>query len=168
MATESEEAEPLDKVWHWLGAACCAVGTWLAYLLGGWDAALGLMFLAMGLDYFTVILCALMGKSAKSETGRFLSAVAYRGITKKLMMLVIVAVATMVDRLLGTDGVCRIAAIGFYVANEGMSIIENASAMGVPFPRGLLDTLERLRKRSDSAGALKDEDDQDKDEEGKP
>ncbi len=152
----------MDNVWRWICAAGGTVLTWLAYLLGGWDAALSIMFMAMGLDYFTGILCALMGHSSKTPSGRFLSSVAYRGLTKKLMMLVIVAVATMVDRLVGTDGVCRLAAIGFYVANEGMSVIENASAMGVPFPKGLLDTLERLRKRSDSAGALKDEDEEEK------
>ena len=147
----------MDAVWRWICAAVGALGAWLAYLLGGWDAALGLMFVAMGLDYFTGILCALLGKSSKTATGKFLSTVAYKGITKKLMMLIIVMVATMLDRLVGTDGVCRIAAIGFYAANEGMSIIENASAMGVPFPQGLLDTLERLRNKSSEAGALEDE-----------
>lgn len=151
----------MDRAWHWLCAACGAVGAWIAYLLGGWDAALSLMFVAMGLDYFTGILCALMGRSAKTPTGWFRSAVAYRGLTKKMMMLIIVMVATMVDRLIGTDGVCRIAAIGFYVANEGMSIIENAHAMGVPFPQGLLDTLERLRKRSGDTSALHNENDSD-------
>lgn len=156
----------MDAVWRWICAAIGTVGTWIAYLLGGWDAALGLMFIAMGLDYVTGIICALVGRSTKTENGRFLSSVAYRGITKKMMMLVIVMVATMVDRLVGTDGVCRIAAIGFYAANEGMSIIENASAMGVPFPKGLLDTLERLRKRGDAAVGIEEET-QDKNDESK-
>lgn len=149
----------MDAVWRWICAAVGAVGTWIAYLLGGWDAALGLMFIAMGLDYATGIVCALVGRSTKTKSGRFQSCEAYRGITKKLMMLVIVMVATMVDRLIGTDGVCRIAAIGFYAANEGMSIIENASAMGVVVPKGLLDTLRRLRKRSDGVAGLEEEDD---------
>ena len=152
----------MDAVWKWICAAVGTLGTWIAYLLGGWDGALGIMFIAMGLDYFTGILCALLGKSPKTENGHFLSSVAYAGLTKKMMMLVIVMVATLVDRLIGTNGVCRIAAIGFYVANEGMSIIENASAMGVPFPKGLLDTLERLRKRSGETTAI-DETDETKD-----
>jgi len=156
----------MAEVWRWICAAVGALGTWIAYLLGGWDAALSLMFIAMGLDYATGVLCALMGRSTKTETGRFISSVAYRGITKKLMMLVIVMVATMVDRLVGTDGVCRIAAIGFYAANEGMSVIENASAMGVPFPKGLLDTLEKLRKRSDEAGMTDDGDNDNEPKEG--
>ena len=145
------------SVWCWLGRAAGTLGAWLAYLMGGWDAALGIMFLAMGLDYVTGILCALMGKSPKTENGRFMSSVAFAGLTRKMMMLIIVMVATLLDRLIGTDGVCRIAAIGFYVANEGMSIIENANAMGVPFPQGLLDTLQRLREKSNGTGALNDE-----------
>lgn len=156
----------MTEVWRWICAAVGAVGTWIAYLLGGWDAALGLMFVAMGLDYSTGILCALMGRSSKTDTGHFVSAVAYRGITKKLMMLIIVMVATMVDRLVGTDGVCRIAAIGFYSANEGMSVVENANAMGVPFPKGLLDTLERIRKRSDHIGISENLDNDDTPKEG--
>jgi len=148
----------MDHLWRWLCAVSGAVAAWLAYLLGGWDAALSIMFVAMGLDYFTGILCALMGKSTKTETGTFKSSVAFAGLTRKMMMLVIVMVATLLDRLVGTEGVCRIAAIGFYVANEGMSIIENANAMGVPFPQGLLDTLTRLREKS-NATRLPDNDD---------
>ena len=142
------------SIWCWLGRAAGALGAWLAYLMGGWDAALGIMFLAMGLDYVTGILCALMGKSPKTDTGGFKSSVAFAGLTRKMMMLIIVMVATLLDRLIGTDGVCRIAAIGFYVANEGMSIIENASAMGVPFPQGLLDTLQRLRDKSNGTSGM--------------
>lgn len=141
-------------VWSFLVRAAGAVCAWFAFLLGGWDAALRIMFLAMGLDYVTGIACAIMGKSPKSETGKFASSVAFAGLTKKMMMLVIVMVATLVDQLIGTDGVCRIAAIGFYVANEGMSIIENANSMGVPFPQGLLDTLKRLRDRSSNTTGL--------------
>ena len=156
----------MDSVWRWICAAVGTLGAWLAYLLGGWDVALGIMFLAMALDYLTGILVALMGKSTKTETGTFRSSVAFAGLTKKMMMLVIVMVATMLDRLVGTDGVCRIAAIGFYVANEGMSIIENASAMGVPFPQGLLDMLKRLRDKSSKTGSTEEDDQNNEKKEG--
>jgi len=62
--------------------------------------------------------------------------------------------------------VCRIAAIGFYVANEGMSIIENASAMGVPFPPGLLDMLKRLRDKSSKTGSTEEDDQNNEKKEG--
>ena len=155
----------LRDIWIWICGAAATIGTWLAYLLGGWDAAIGTMFVAMALDYVTGILCALIGRSPKTQTGHFSSAVAFRGITIKMMMLIIIMVATMVDRLLGTEGIARLAAISFYVANEGMSVIENANAMGVPFPRGLLDTLKRVKRRGDATTAI---DEESTDEEDKP
>ena len=97
------------------------------------------------------IIAAVMGKSEKTENGRFRSNVAFVGITKKLMMLVIVAVAVAVDKLMGTDGICRLATIGFYAANEAMSIIENASKIGVPFPASLLDFLRRIRDKNNGS-----------------
>ena len=139
----------MNAVIKWILGALGTVGTWCAYLLGGWDSALTIMFIVMGLDYATGIIVALMKRSNKTEDGGFKSSVAFAGITKKLLMLIIVAVAVAVDRLMGTDGICRLATIGFYSANEGMSIIENASKIGVPFPASLLEFLERIRKKND-------------------
>lgn len=144
----------LMRFFRGLGATAL---TWLLWLLGGWDAALGLMFTAMGLDYFTGVLTALLGRSDKTADGGFRSSAAFLGLTKKLLMLVIVALGALVDRLTGAQGVCRLAAIGFYAANDGMSIIENARALGVPFPNGLLALLERLRSRHDAQGGDADD-----------
>ena len=88
---------------------------------------------------------------ASSESFLFASSAAFAGLTKKLLMLVIVALAVLVDRLLGTQGICRMAAIGFYAANEGLSIIENCSRLGVPFPQSLMKALERLRQQHDDS-----------------
>lgn len=141
----------MDNVMKWIWGALGTAGSWGAYLLGGWDAAVSLMFIVMGLDYLTGIIVAIMGKSDKTESGHFRSNVAFVGITKKLLMLVIVAVAVAVDKLMGTDGICRLATIGFYAANEAMSIIENASKIGVPFPASLLDFLRRIRDKNNGA-----------------
>jgi len=141
----------MDSIFKWLLGALGTVGTWCAYLLGGWDSALTIMFVVMGLDYATGIIVALMKRSSKTPDGGFQSSVAFAGITKKLLMLIIVAVAVAVDRLMGTDGICRLATIGFYSANEGMSIIENASKIGVPFPSSLLVFLDRIRKKNEGA-----------------
>ena len=129
-----------------------AIGTYASYLLGGWDAAISIMFVIMGIDYVTGILCAFRGKSDKTPGGAFSSRAAFGGITKKLMMLLIIMLAVALDRLMGTDSVCRIAAIGFYVANEGMSIVENAAVLGVPFPASLLKVLETLKSRENVNG----------------
>lgn len=135
----------METIWKYLSCALATLITWLTWLVGGWDAVLGVMFVTMGLDYITGVVCAAMGRSAKTADGHFRSSAAFLGLTKKLLMLIIVALAVLVDRLIGTSGVCRMAAIGFYAANEGLSIIENCSRMGVPFPQSMMQLLEKLR-----------------------
>ncbi|MDD4106308.1 MAG: phage holin family protein, partial [Eubacteriales bacterium] len=68
-------------------------------------------------------------------------------LSRKMMMLALVVLATALDTLLTLDGVSRAAVIGFYCANEGLSIVENAALLGVPFPQALLDTLEKMQKK---------------------
>ena len=121
-----------------LAGALSTVGAYLVYLLGGWDAALTVMFVLMGLDYATGLLTAFMGKSPKTQGG---------GFSKKLMMVAIVMLAAALDRLTGDSNICRSAAIGFYAANEGLSIMENAAALGVPLPKALKDVMERLDEK---------------------
>lgn len=140
----------MDKIYRAVLTALAALGSYLCYLLGGWDTALKLMFLCMALDYITGVTAALLQKSGKTPDGSFRSAVAFRGLTKKLMMIVIVMLGVACDRMLGTDNVCRIAVISFYVANEGLSILENAHLLGVPVPRIILEMLDKLKKRGDS------------------
>ena len=155
--------------WIKAGAgALASAGAWLCYLLGGWDAALKAMFLFMLLDYVTGVIVALLGRSVKTTSGGFWSQVAFLGITKKLMMIVLVILASALDRILGVDGLCRIAAIGFYIANEGFSIVENAALLGVPFPRGLLEVLARLKSRSDAAAPGDDGDGEEDEDVGRP
>ena len=109
------------------------------------------MFLFMGLDYVTGVCTALLRKSEKTEDGAFKSSVAFKGLTKKLMMLVIVMLGVALDRMLGTDNVCRIAVISFYIANEGLSILENALLLGVPVPAVIRELLDKMKKKGDGA-----------------
>lgn len=134
----------------WLGRALAAVLAWLARALGGWDTTLSLMFAVMGLDLLTGLLVSLAGKSDKTKGGGFLSGAFFQGLTRKLMMLLLVMLATALDGLMGTDGVCRLAVIGFYAANEGLSIVENAALLGLPFPQALLAVLERMKQQGDN------------------
>ncbi|NLG56896.1 MAG: phage holin family protein, partial [Clostridiales bacterium] len=69
----------------------------------------------------------------------------FSGLTRKLMMVILVMLATALDGLMAS-AVCRLAVIGFYGANEALSIVENAALLGVPFPKGLLEALERFRQ----------------------
>lgn len=130
----------------WLRIARVTLSTlaaWLSRLLGGWDTALSMMFLMMVLDVLTGVLCALVKKSAKTASGGFESAAAFRGMTRKMLMIVIVMLANACDLMLGSE-VCRLASIGFYAANEGMSILENAAALGVPIPKVIRKQLDGL------------------------
>lgn len=133
----------------WLNRCVAAVCAWLLQLLGGWDAALGMLFLLMGLDMLAGLILAAQGKSAHTQGGGLYSRALYAGISRKLMMLVLVALAAAVDGALGDTGVSRLAVITFYAANEALSVVENAALMGVPFPKGVLKALEMMREKED-------------------
>lgn len=120
----------------------------LARALGGWDAALAVMFLLMGLDVVSGLLVALCRKSDKTGSGGFRSGSFFTGLTRKLLMVLLVILGTALDSLLGTS-VCRLSVIGFYAANEALSVVENAALLGLPFPRGLLTSLERYQQQQD-------------------
>lgn len=132
-----------------LGALLALLG-WLLKALGGWDAALGLMFLMMALDVTSGVILSFQQKSAKTAHGGFRSGQLFEGLTRKLLMVLLVILGTGLDGLLGSS-LCRLSVIGFYAANEAFSVIENAALAGVPFPRGLLLALERFRERMDQA-----------------
>lgn len=125
-----------------------ALLAFLLRLLGGWDAALGLLLLLMGLDLVSGVFLSFLGKSGQSAGGGFLSRSLFLGLSRKLLMLVLVMVGAAADGLMGTQ-VARLSVIGFYAANEALSVVENAALCGVSFPRGLLAALERLRDRRD-------------------
>lgn len=128
-----------------VAGAVSTAGAWLLYLVGGWDAALGALFLLMGLDYVTGLLGAFAGRSGKTPGGHFSSRTAFIGLSKKLMVMLIIALAATLDRLTGDGGVCRSAAIGFYAVNEGLSIMENAATLGVPLPLAMRRALESIQ-----------------------
>lgn len=124
----------------------CAIGgaimTGAAYLFGGFDAALLTLGIVMALDYITGICKAIKQKKLNSKAGLL-------GILKKFGYLVIVALAVVIDRMAGDTGVVRTMVIYFFVANDGLSIIENWGAMGLPLPKKLFEVLEQLKNEND-------------------
>lgn len=111
-----------------------AVGGAIGGVLGGWDSLLAVLMGMMAADYVTGFLVAAMGKSQKTEYGGLSSKVGWIGLAKKGAMMLVVLVATLLDNAIGTDAMCRDTACWFYVANEGISLMENLNLMGVPFP----------------------------------
>lgn len=121
------------------------VGTLAAGLLGGMDAGVQVLFALMGLDVFSGVLCALLGKGG--DKGGFASRRMFLGLTRKMVVLVLVMLAVQLDVMTGQDGLARNAVLVFYCMNEAFSVVENAGRLGVPFPKTLLKTMETLQEK---------------------
>lgn len=131
-------------------AAIGSIGSFIALLFGGWDTSIITLLIFMLIDYITgLLLAGVFKKSKKSETGGLNSHVGWKGIVKKGVILLIVIVATRLDMTIGTtyirDGVC----IAF-MANELLSIVENAGLMGIPIPSFITKAIELLNEKGET------------------
>jgi len=123
------------------------LGSWISYLLGGWDGVVSTLFIFMCIDFITgLILSAIFKKSPKTDTGTLSSKVGIIGIFKKCMMIVFVLIAYRLDLLMGVsyirDGVCYA-----FIINELISIIENCGLVGFPVPKILSDSIDILKSK---------------------
>lgn len=120
---------------------CGGLSALLTYLFGGFDLILSILLSLIIIDYITGVLSAIYNKELSSEVG-------YKGIFKKVGILAIIALAHLVGQAMGIEWV-RDAIIGFYIANEGLSILENIGEVGVPLPQKLLSLLNQLKDDND-------------------
>lgn len=118
------------------GGAVCSVFT---YIWGGLDAVMAVLLWMMALDYLTGVMAACYTHTVSSEVG-------YRGILRKVAILAMIALAHLVGGMVGISEI-RAFVIGFYIANEAISIAENAGNMGVKIPKRLLDVLAQLQDK---------------------
>ena len=130
----------MEQVWKGVIKTMAGVGGAIAGAMGGWDNTLKVLVVMMAADYVSGMVVAAMGKSQKTEYGGMSSKVGFAGLAKKGLMLLVVLVATMLDSAMGM-AVCRDAACWFYVANEGLSLLENMDLAGVPFPEKIKEML---------------------------
>ena len=132
---------------------CAALlGGLFGQLFGGWSAALGTLMFCMAADYITGLLVAgVFHASDKTPGGGLESRAGWKGLCRKGATLLIVLVASRVDLALGTAFV-RDAVIVGYIANEVISIIENAGLMGVPVPPALMNAIEVLQGKGEQHG----------------
>jgi toxin secretion/phage lysis holin len=140
----------MQSIWAWVQIALAALGGWLGWLLGGMESFVYMLVAFVVLDYITGIMCAVVDKNLSSAIG-------FRGIFKKITIFAMVAVGHMVDMNLigplgtvGDGSAIRTAIIFFYLANEGLSLLENSSRLGLPIPQKLKDVLAQLNKRDAS------------------
>ena len=101
----------------------------------------------MAADYLSGLAVAGMGKSTKTENGGLSSKVGWQGLLRKGMMMLVVLAAALLDNAMGDAHIFRDAACWFYVANEGLSLLENMILVGVPFPQKLKDLLEQTKSQ---------------------
>lgn len=128
------------------------LGSWIASLFGGWDAALGTLIVFMAVDYITGLIAAgVFHNSPKSTGGALESGAGWKGLCKKGVTLLVVLVACRLDLVIGSNFI-RDAVVIAFIANETISIVENAGLMGVGIPEPSLSAIDVLRNRSESAG----------------
>jgi len=134
----------IDLIWAKVQAAVAAIGGYLGYFVGGVDGLMTALIIFMVIDYITGIMCAVVDKKLSSAVG-------FKGICKKVLIMMLVGVAHIVDlHVVGTGEALRSAVICFYLSNEGVSVIENAGHLGLPIPEKLKDILAQLHNRSDT------------------
>ena len=133
----------IDLIWAKIQIAITALGGWLGYFLGGLDGLLIALLVFVALDYVTGVMCAISDHKLSSAVG-------FRGICRKVLVLMLVGIGHVLDiHVVGTGSALRTAVICFYLSNEGISLLENASHLGLPVPDRLKTVLEQIHGRSE-------------------
>lgn len=130
----------MEKVFN---GGIASVATVLTYLFGSWDTAVIVLVAFMALDYITGVIYAYNKKTLSSNIG-------LKGIFKKLLIILILIGAVLLDRLVGNGTwIFRTLVCYFYIANEGISLLENAGNLGLKIPEKLKNALQQLQNESE-------------------
>lgn len=130
----------MEKVFNWISIVFAAVGGFLAAALGGWDKWLFALIAFVIIDYISGVLKAIFTKTLSSEIG-------FKGIFKKVLIFAVIAVAVILQNLIDNALPLRDIVLCFYLANEGISMLENLAEF-VPIPGKLKDILLQLRSKT--------------------
>ena len=123
---------------HLINNMISVILTAFVYLVGGFDIAIQSLLIVIVIDYLTGIASAIYNKELSSKIG-------LKGILKKFCYLLVVALSVVIDKLLGQGGLIRTLVIYFFVANDGLSIVENMAEMNIKLPKKLIDALEQIK-----------------------
>ena len=136
----------MKEFWNTIQLIFAAVGGWLGYFVGGCDGLLYALIGFVALDYVTGVMCAISDQKLSSEVG-------FKGICRKVLIFALVGIGHLLDtHIFGETGVLRTAVTFFYLSNEGVSLLENASYLGLPIPERLKAVLEQLHDRAEKGG----------------
>ncbi|PFJ15851.1 holin [Bacillus cereus] len=141
----------MDRIDVLMKTFVAAFGGFCGYFLGGWDTTLKVLVIMAAIDYLT-------GVCAAGYNGELKSKVGFKGIAKKVVLFLLVGVATQLDTALGSNSAIREATIFFFMGNELLSLLENAGRMGIPLPHALTNAVEILggrQKQEDRKGDVK-------------
>lgn len=132
----------MDQIIAWVKWVAAIVVGGLTAVFGPMDTLLSVLLVLVIIDYVTGVICA-------AVNGQLSSAIGFKGLAKKVGIFAIVAVAAMVDQVIpSVDGALRAAACAFYIANEGLSVLENWGNIGLPLPETLKKALAQLKDKS--------------------
>lgn len=136
----------MKEFWNMVQLIFAAIGGWLGWFLGGCDGLLIALVIFAAADYITGVMCAISDRKLSSEVG-------FRGICRKVMIFMLVGIGHIIDTaVIGNGSVLRTAVIFFYLSNEGVSLLENATHLGLPVPQKLKDVLAQLHDRAEEGG----------------
>ena len=135
----------MKTIWAFIQTGFAGIGGVVGWYLGGFDGFLYALIAFVAADYVTGLLRAVVEKNLSSRIGA-------HGIAKKVVLFIVVGIGHLIDLyvLEGTAAPLRTAVIFFYIANEGVSLLENATAIGLPIPARLKDVLAQLHNKTDS------------------
>ena len=128
----------MTDIFTWIKVASAGICGIFAYAFGGMDTFLKILVIMMAIDYTTGVCAAICRKDLCSRTG-------FTGIMKKITILCVVACSHLLGNAMGIHEI-RSAVIGFYIANESISIVENSADMGIPMPKKLIDILKKFKE----------------------
>ena len=133
----------MKTVWNTVQFSFAAVGGFLGWFLGGCDGLLYALIAFVTVDYVTGVMCAVADRKLSSSVG-------FKGIFRKVLIFVMVGISHILDtQVIGNGSVLRTAVIFFYISNEGVSLLENASHLGLPVPEPVKTVLKQLHDRSE-------------------
>ena len=134
----------MRELWNMLQAMFAGIGGWLGYFLGGCDGLLYALIAFTVIDYISGVMCGIVD-------GELSSSIGFKGICRKVVVFMLVGIASILDtRIFQTGSVLRTAVIFFCLSNEGISLLENAAHLGLPIPTVVRKALNQLHNKSEN------------------
>ncbi len=139
----------MDRIRLLVVSVAGIIGSTISTAFGGWTSAMTTLVIFMAIDYITgLVVAGVFSKSTKTDNGALSSKAGFKGLCKKGMILFMVLIACRLDIALGTNFMRDVVIIG-YIANETISIVENAGLMGLPIHPAITKAIDVLQSKAE-------------------